>query len=190
MKELAYRSKFSVSNPCFEVRHLERSVRANRPLVVYAKCACAYDVFAVLKDIPVTCTLCKVPSPLLACACMKGAGFKISRLAIDKVQLTVKHTVARCGTSLYKAIWNFRFWSYFWPKFYLDPLIDACQCAWSFDFTLIAVADESAGRFAVISSCLCWWLRLHNCMQETALRILHIASALLNIDAFAWTNNQ
>ena len=57
----------------------------------------AHDAFAVKfalysKDISVTC------------ACMKGAGFKISRLAIDEVQLTMKYAVARCGTSVYKAV--------------------------------------------------------------------------------------
>ena len=49
----------------------------------------------------------------------------------------------------------FWFWSYLLSKFYLDPLIAACRCAWSFDFTLIAVADGSIGHIAVTTP----WIR-------------------------------
>ena len=149
MKELAY--KFSVGNPCFHnswSSMFGTFSRAKESFVMYAKCSWSQVCAKInCQDIPMTCTQSAQPPSR---TCMMGVGFEISRLAIiDKVQLTVKYAVARCGTSLYKAVWNFRFWSYVWPEFYLDPLIDACQCAWSFDFTLIAVADGSTGHIVV-----------------------------------------
>ena len=47
------------------------------------------------------------------------------------------------------------FWSDFWSKSLLDPLIVACLCAWSLDFILITVADRSTGHILVTTP----WVR-------------------------------
>ena len=79
MKELAYtcRSKFSVSNPCFEVRHLERSLE-----LMNAKIN-VHDAFVVKFALRHTCDMHAVQSAQPPShACVKRAGFKISRLDI------------------------------------------------------------------------------------------------------------